>query len=277
MSRPPIVAFDIETIPDTALGRRLQGHGGGFLEVAEAMLAKRLEETEGRSDFLKTPWHRIVTISVAWLDLDRGQFKLGSLGDDDLDEGAVLEGFFAILRRAQPPLLVSWNGNGFDLPVIRYRAMLHGIDAGTYYEAGDRFNNYQGRFHELHTDLMDVLSGYGAADRVGLDELCRILGLPGKTVTEGHRVYRHIARGEWDVVKTYCELDALNTLMLWLAWESSRGRLTGGELGTVCGRIADALDADGRGPLVEYAEALRQWKPGDERRALAAELEAGDS
>ncbi len=271
----PIAAFDIETVPDTALGRRLHGHQGDFRAVTEAMLARRLEETDQRSDFLRPPWHRIVAMAVAWLEPDTGRFKLGSLGDDVLDEGSMLEHFFRVLRpaggRNMRPRLVSWNGQGFDLPVIRYRAMLHGIDAGAYYDSGDPRNGYVNRFHDLHTDLMDVLAGYGASEKMGLDELARVMGLPGKTLTEGHRVWLHISRGEWEIVRTYCELDALNTLMLQLAWERSTGVLSGDDFLRLRDVVAAGLADDPRPPVAEAGALLGDWQPGRERRALAGE------
>ena len=91
---PAIAAFDIETVPDTAIGRRIDGLTGAFVEVADGMQARRLEATDGRTDFLKPPYHRIVTISVAWLNLDQNQFKLDSLGSDRFDEGSLLSAFF---------------------------------------------------------------------------------------------------------------------------------------------------------------------------------------
>lgn len=277
----PLAAFDIETVPDTEIGRRLDGFAGDFYAVADKMQQKRLEDTDGASDFLQVPYHRIVTISVAWLDIKKSRtaegrsqqvFKLGTLGDDDVDEGNLLQAFFHVLER-QKPRLISWNGNGFDLPVIRYRALLHGIDAGAYYNDNqDRYNNYVNRYHDLHTDLMDVLAGFGASRSIGLDALCQIVGLPGKTVTEGHRVFQHIGRGEWDLVKTYCELDALNTLMLYLAFDRSRGRLGPEEFDEARETIANALAGDPREPVKSYGEAIRTWQLGRTRRQLEEEL-----
>jgi len=273
---PPVAAFDIETIPDVEAGRRLSGFEGSLQDVADRMQAQRLADTDGRTDFLKSPYHRIVTISVAWLDLEAGKFKLDSLGDDPLDEGALLAAFFRILALGggRRPVLVSWNGSGFDLPVMKYRALLHGIDASAYYgPPGQRaFEAYDYRFGEHHIDLMDALSGFGASDRMGLDAFQRLAGLPGKTVTEGHRVYQHIARGEWDVVTTYCELDALGTLLLYLLWQHSRRRLGAGGFAAARDLIVDTLAGDARTDVQTYLQELAAYEPGRTRRALAAEL-----
>lgn len=277
MPLPAIVAFDIETVPDTEVGRRVLGFSGTFLEVCEAMAAWRSEQTDGRSDFLKPPYHRIVAIAAAWIRVtnDQVQFRLKSLGDDPRDEADLLQAFFTMLRRGAFPTLVSWNGHRFDLPVIAYRSMLHGVDASPYYAAGDRYDNYRNRFGSLHTDLMDVLAAYSGSDVVKLDELCQIMGLPGKTVTEGHRVFQHIARDEWALVETYCELDALNTLMLYLAWLKSRGDLTTEQFSHVLQSIAGKLSEDQRADVQAYGEAIETWQPGFSSVALRDELEGG--
>ena len=141
----------------------------------------------------------------------RGDPALGPPGKMTPKPGEVSED-----SRAEPaPRLVSWNGNGFDLPVIRYRSLLHGIPAPGFYRTDGewKWNNYQGRFHDMHVDLMDVLSGYGASYRVGLGTLSRLIGLPEKEIIQDP-IYEHILRGEEGLVAKYCKLDCLDTLLL---------------------------------------------------------------
>ncbi len=259
----PVAAFDIETVPDPEAGRRVLGLAGDDGEVIEAMLARRLEETDGRSDFHVPPFHRVVAVAVAWLDPAAGVFRLGCPAPDASGERDLVEGFFKLFEgRRTAPRLVSWNGSGFDLPVLRYRAMLHGVAAPDFHRTdGDwKWNNYQNRFHDMHVDLMDVLAGYGASPRVGLDDLCRIVGLAGKTLTHGHKVYLHVLAGEDDLVRTYCELDALNTLLLYLLWSFHRGRLDGGGLESALDVIAAVLTAEDAAPAWRAAgAALAAW------------------
>ncbi|MFI5309202.1 MAG: 3'-5' exonuclease, partial [Polyangiales bacterium] len=192
----PIIAFDIETIPDPEVGRRILGLQGTDTEVVSEMVRKQLEETEGKTEYPQSPWHRVVAICACGLSPKSGRVKLGSLGQPG-DERSVLEAFFAMLKKENPPRLVSWNGSGFDLPVIRYRAMLHGVAAPNLYRTDGefRFNNYQNRYHDMHLDLMDVLSGHGASSRVGLGNWGRTIGLPGKSFLE-RKVYEHVLDGE---------------------------------------------------------------------------------
>ncbi len=164
------------------------GFEGDNAAVIEAMTSRRLEETEGRTQYPSPPLHRIVTIAVAKLDPDAGSFEVHTLGGEAWDEVSQLEGFAALLQdTSHPPRLVSWNGNGFDLPVIRYRAMLHGVPLPALYRSDGewKWNNYQSRYHDMHVDLMDVLAGHGASRWVGLGQMCELLGVPGKEFIEG--------------------------------------------------------------------------------------------
>ncbi len=158
----PILVFDIETIPDIAGARRLRAQ---FSELSDADVAQRLfderREKTG-SDFLPLHLHRVVAISCAFRD-DTG-FRVRSIGQPDDDEGKLIQAFFATIDRYTPQL-VSWNGGGFDLPVLHYRGLIQGVHAARYWELGDddrdfRYNNYIGRYHTRHIDLMDLLAMY---------------------------------------------------------------------------------------------------------------------
>ena len=176
-----VFAFDIETVPDVEFGRRLHGLDGlSDEQVGNAMQTRQREQTG--SEFLPLEQHRVVAISVALRT--REGFRAWSLGEADSTEGELVRRFFDGIERSRPTL-VSWNGGGFDLPVLHYRAMRHRVQAHRYWETGDedqsfRYNNYLGRFHWRHIDLMDVLSGYQARGRVGLDRMALLLGLPGQ-------------------------------------------------------------------------------------------------
>src|SRR3989344_3464800 len=151
-----VLAFDIETIPDVATGRRLHGLDGlSDKDVARVMYANRREQT-GDSEFLRHHLHRIVTISAVLRQGDT--MRVWSLGDAASDEAELIRRFFDGIEK-YTPTLVSWNGGGFDLPVLHYRALLHGISAPRYWDTGDndrefKWNNYLSRYHARHTDLM---------------------------------------------------------------------------------------------------------------------------
>lgn len=251
-----ILAFDIETIPDAQAGRRVLGLEDLDDEgVVRAMRHLRSQETEG-SDFQRHYLHRIVAISVL---LERGDsVTLFSLGEPDEDEPRAIERFFEGIDRFTP-VLVSWNGGGFDLPVLHYRALLHGISAPRYWETGDednsfRYNNYLNRFHQRHLDLMDVLSGYQQRAAAPLDQIAALLGLPGKLGMHGSMVWDAYREGRMEAIRDYCETDVLNTYLVYLRFELMRGRITQSGWEARCERVRETLREMQKPHLDEFLE-----------------------
>ncbi len=158
-----ILVFDIETIPDIDGCRRIYDlHGLSDDDVAKAVFQMRRQQSG--TEFLRHYLHRIVAISAVLRTRD--QLKVWSLGEIEASEQDLLQRFYSGIER-YTPRLVSWNGSGFDLPVMHYRSLLYPINAAHYWENGQndnsfRYNNYLSRFHERHTDLMDVLAAYRA-------------------------------------------------------------------------------------------------------------------
>lgn len=224
-------SFDIETIPDTALGRELLEMGDlDDADVATAMMFKR-QQAAG-TEFLPLHQHRIVAISVALRSGD--SFRVWSLGDEDSDEPELVRRFFDGIERYTPDL-VSWNGSGFDLPVLNYRALKYGIQAPRYWEVGDndrdfKWNNYLGRFHWRHVDLMDVLANYNNRAYAKLDEIAVMLGFPGKLGMSGDKVWDTYQAGGLREIRDYCETDVLNTWLVYLRFQHMRGHLDDADL-----------------------------------------------
>lgn len=221
-----VLCFDIETIPDTEFGRRIFDLGDLDDEsVAKVMRFKQVQSRQ--TDFLPLPQHRVVVISAVLRNSDG--LHIFSLGHDLGSERNIVRRFFDGIERTSPDL-VSWNGAGFDLPVLHYRALRHGIQAARYWEIGDsdrdfRYNNYLGRFHWRHIDLMDVLSGYQFGGRASLQHTAQLLGLPGKLGMSGADVWDQYLKGNHLEIERYCETDALNTYLIYLRFELMRGQL----------------------------------------------------
>ena len=253
-------SFDIETVPDVEFGRRMYGLDGlSDEEVATAMTFRQLQKSG--SEFLPLHQHRVVAISVALRSGDT--FRLWSLGDEDAGEAEIVGRFFDGIERYTPDL-VSWNGGGFDLPVLHYRALRHGVRAARYWETGDndrdfRWNSYLGRFHWRHVDLMDVLSGYQPRARASLDETAVLLGFPGKLGMSGDKVWDRYAAGRLGEIRDYCETDVLNTWLVFLRFELMRGNLDEAGLDREYGIVRDTLAAMNRPHLDEF---LAAWADG---------------
>ena len=252
------LVFDIETIPDVAYGRRLLELPAELPddEVAAAMFGLRRQHTG--SDFLPIEQHRIVAISCV---LRRGDsLRAWSLGSEHSDEAELLARFFEGIDRFTPEL-VSWNGGGFDLPVMNYRCLLHGIRAARFWETGEedsafRYNNYLSRFHWRHLDLMDVLAGFQARGRASLANVSALLGLPGKLGFSGAQVWDAWRENNIAGIRRYCETDVLNTWLVFLSFERMRGRLDDGEWQAERERVRSLLRESVEPHHVEF---LRQW------------------
>ena len=259
MMREPVLVFDIETVPDVETGRQLLGLDGlDDAAVLQAMAAQR-QQARG-NDFQPPHLHRVVAISIA---LRRGdEFKVLSLGAEQDGEAELVRQFFGGIDKYRP-VLVSWNGSGFDLPVLHYRALRHGIVAPRYWEAGDedqafRFNNYLNRYHSRHLDLMDVLSSYQARARVSLQAAALLLGLPGKLGMSGDKVWDAYLAGQIDVIRNYCETDVLNTFLVYLRFELMRGMLSRDEFIHECERVRAALRAQAKPHFEEFLAAWQE-------------------
>ena len=139
--------------------------------------------------------------------------------------------------------------------------------ANRYWETGDddssfRWNNYLSRFHQRHTDLMDVLSGYQPRAGVALQEMAVLLGLPGKLGMHGSLVWEQYLGGEVERIRNYCETDVLNTFLVYLRFELIRGRLTKEAYDGECERLAAALEQDGRPHVTEFLSAWTGGRAG---------------
>jgi len=252
-----ILVFDIETIPDVDLGRRLYNlEGLSEEQVAKAMFTLRRNATGG--EFLSLEQHRVVAISCVLRS--REGLRVWSLGDPSSTEAELIERFYDGIEKFTPDL-VSWNGSGFDLPVLHYRALRAGIQATRYWQTGDddsafRYNNYLSRFHWRHTDLMDVLSGFQSRARVSLENAACLLGLPGKLGFSGAQVWGAWLAGDLARIRRYCETDVLNTYLVYLRFDLMRGRLTPERHAEELERVKDLLRA-GKEP--HFAEFLHAW------------------
>ena len=232
-----VLVFDIETIPDASGLRRLGDYDPGLsdAEIVKAYVADRI--SHGGNDFLPLHLQKVAAISCVIRRSTKDcipQFKVGSLGDIDSDEKKLVQDFFDLIERYTPQL-VSWNGGGFDLPVLNYRALINGVVASRYWEMGEsgeydsrefKWNNYIGRYHLRHLDLMDVLARYQGKANAPLDALAKLCGFPGKLGMDGSQVWPAYLDGKLAAIRNYCETDVVNTYLVYCKYQLMRGGFT---------------------------------------------------
>ena len=235
MQHQNLFVFDIETIPDTAAVHNLTGSDSRDVETLREELANyHLEVTDGKNSFPRQPFQKVVAVSYLEAEIYRHDdgsegYALKNLGSGQReDEAGIVQGFFEYLQRIKPRL-VSYNGRGFDLPVLKYRAMAHGVAAKWFYDSArqNKWENYQSRYSsDWHCDLLEVLSEFGASSRVKLNEVCAILGFPGKFGVDGSKVAGMHDAGQLQEIRQYCETDVLNTYLVYLRLMQHQGRIS---------------------------------------------------
>jgi len=228
----PVLVFDIESIPDVDGLRALSGAPADHTneQVYAAWLAERKEK--GQSDFMPLHLQRVLVISCVFRNAEG--LRIHSFVDrDGQSEGKVVQTFFHAVEK-HTPQLVSWNGGGFDLPVLHYRGLRHGVEASKYWDLGEddrefKWNNYISRYHMRHLDLMDLLAMYSPKNNAPLDAMAKLCGFPGKLGMDGSQVYAQYLAGKTEDIRRYCETDVMNTYLVYCRFQKMRGGLTEAE------------------------------------------------
>jgi predicted PolB exonuclease-like 3'-5' exonuclease len=212
---PHILVWDLETVPDLRGFAAANGLDGKSDDEIRAAMGDK---------FPKHIYHSIACIGALIARHNGDHWVTEALGAPHVGERSEKELIASFVDRNAElaPQLVTFNGSSFDLPVLRYRAMLHKVTA-----IGLTARPYFNRYTEDAVDLCDVLSSFAPAAKTTLHELCRVMGLPGKPDgIAGADVERYFREGRIRAIADYCENDVVNTYRVWLRHELFRGKLT---------------------------------------------------
>ncbi|MEZ4403400.1 MAG: 3'-5' exonuclease [Kofleriaceae bacterium] len=249
MAEPAYLVLDLETVPDvTRWARPETPHG------VEA-------------PFPPIWAHRIIVVGCLWLDRDYRLRRLGVIGEDADDERAILTELSRFVGRARP-VLVTYNGRSFDLPVIAMRALRHGVPLPWYYrERGVRYRYSQ----DGHIDLCDWLADHGATRSGSLDAVARLIGLPGKVGVDGSQVEGLFRAGQLPRIQDYCLADVVQTAFVLLRFRLLQGALAPAAYVEAASALLDALAAEprvapvlagiDRGELLACADPAARTRP----------------
>jgi hypothetical protein len=211
---PEYLVLDIETVPDARWHRP--------------------EVPLGTEPPFPPTWaHRIIVIGCLWLGADYRLRRMGVIGEGGppagsdqpgplaADERHLLIELSRFVGRARP-VLVTFNGRAFDLPVIALRSLGHGVPLSWYYqERGVRYRYSE----EGHIDLCDWLADHGATRSGSLDAVARLIGLPGKVGVDGSQVEGLYRAGQLARVQSYCLADVVQTAFVLLRFRLLQGVL----------------------------------------------------
>ena len=255
----PTLVFDIETIPDTDGLKGLLGLPADTSADDVAKIAFHQRRQHNGSEFLPLHQHRVVAISCVLREGDH--FKAWSLGAPDETEGQLIQRFFDGIEKYTPNV-ISWNGGGFDFPVLHYRGLINGVTAPRYWDMGEddkefKWNNYISRYHARHTDLMDLLAMYQGRANAPLDDMAQLCGFPGKLGMDGSKVWDAYQQGEIEAIRHYCETDVVNTYLVYLRFQMMRGQLSKAAYDQEIKLVRDTLNADS---APHWQEFMQAWK-----------------
>jgi predicted PolB exonuclease-like 3'-5' exonuclease len=219
MAEETVIVWDLETVPDLQAAARMLSMEGAPDEEVRAALGP---------GFPKHPLHKIACIGALVGERQPEGWQVQALGAPHIGqrtETHLIRSFIERIGELRPQL-ITFNGHSFDLPVLRYRAMVNRVSA-----AGLQVRPYFHRYTEDALDLCDVFGSYSSGARVKLDEICKIIGLPGKpSGIDGGEVEAMVQAGRIGEVAQYCESDVLNTYRLWLVYELFRSAITAEQL-----------------------------------------------
>jgi 3'-5' exonuclease len=274
MLHDKLFVFDIETIPDTDAVKNLTDfESDNVLELREELDRYHLDVTGGKNSFPRQMFHKIVAISYVVADIKRDSsgesYTLKDVRSGGLvgsSEKELVESFFKFMNAAKPRL-VSYNGRGFDIPVLKYRAMKYGVQATALYKLGDKWNGYNSRYSaDWHCDLLETLSDYGASTRGKLNEVCSILGFPGKFGVDGSKVSVMFDEGKVQEIRDYCETDVINTYLVYIRSQLMQGNMSKENYNDAILDMKSFLENADKTTQKHMHEFLEAWKNANDNK-----------
>lgn len=218
-SQPAFLILDTESVPDGKLVSVVKYPEQNL--TPQAAIEKAQGEARERydSDFLPVSFQYPVAVCIARVGADFQLQGLTALGAPNFRPREMVEAFWKGIGHYSRAKLVSFNGRGFDMPLLELAAFRFGCCGVDYFQRSrNRFNG--------HIDLLDWLCNYGAYRLTGgLNLLSKILGKPGKMTVTGDDVYAMHCAGEAQKINDYCICDVIDTYFVFL-----RTRVLTGEL-----------------------------------------------
>jgi predicted PolB exonuclease-like 3'-5' exonuclease len=223
------LVFDIEAVADGQLVSSLKFPGQGLLPAdAVARFRCELLETTGKDVFPPT-FVLPISVAIAKVARDFRLLDVVVLDEPEFRPHVIARSFWQGWRHYGRPALVTFNGRGYDVPVLEYAAYRYGIALPDWFNVhAPSYDQSRNRYNiGSHIDLCDLLSNFGATRLTGgLNLFARLIGKPGKTGVDGSQIQDMWEAGKTTEINDYCRCDVLDTYFVFLRTRVLLGRLT---------------------------------------------------
>lgn len=262
---PGYLIIDTESVPDGRLLAKVK-YAGDSISADEAVLRAQAEAraaSHSGSDFLPVSFQFPVAVCVLRVGADFSLQAVTCLDAPGFRPRRIVEQFWSGVvtyrgKYRERIKLVTFNGRGFDLPLLELAAFRYGLTGR------DHFSNNRKRFDGWHFDLMDWLTNFGAFRLVGgLNLLSKLLGKPGKMSVQGDQVYQMYQAGKVQEINDYCMFDTLDTYFIFLRTRVLTGELALEDEHAKVLQAKSWIDAkSGDSPaLRQYLDNWGDWQP----------------
>ncbi len=258
--------FDVEAVGDGDLISKVK-YSSEELSAADALRKFRDEliEKTGK-DVLPPTFVLPISVAVAKVSANFRLIDLTVLDDPEFRPPVIAKGFWSGWRHYGRPTLVTFNGRGYDVPVLEYAAFRYGfslpdwfnVSAPAYEQARNRYNR------KAHFDMMDLFANFGATRITGgLNLLANLIGKPGKSGVDGSQVQDMYDAGKAKEINDYCRCDVLDTYFVFLRAQVLMGKLSLEEEQEIVAQTKSWLEKrqESQPAFAHYLTQWGDWSP----------------
>lgn len=258
--------FDVEAVADGDLISRVR-YAGESLSPQEAIAKYRAEliETKG-NDVIPVTFMLPISVAVGKVGADYRLHDVAVLDAPEYRPHEIARRFWQGWMHYERPVFVTFNGRGYDLPLLELAAYRYGISIPAWFNVNARtYEQSRNRYNlDAHIDLMDLISNFGATRVVGgLNVLANIVGKPGKTGVDGSQVQGMFDDGKTQEINDYCRCDVLDTYFVFLRSRVLLGKIPLDEEQAIVSETKAWLveEADSNAAFAHYLEHWGDWHP----------------
>lgn len=242
------IFFDLETVPDIGLGRRIYREAIPDAATDESALCEIYGQNGATPDnpkpFLKPMFHKVIVAGALYRSVTSKGVSLKFLTQSEAPEGEMIQKLLDYTGRSAAQL-IGWNSDNFDFPVLIQRGMVSGCIVPDICKRPDKpwlGNDYFAKCSDARLDLMKVWAGEYGYGGGKLTEVAIALGLSGKEGMDGSQVYDAWKEGRIDEITRYCNRDVAMTYQIWLRMMRMSGMMTDAQFQTEENQLADLME-----------------------------------